>query len=326
MSSTVSRFLRAWSVQSGQAIQPSRGPRRFKLSTAVVCGLLTLMSTPTGASDPRGIDSYVNGCISYGASSFCPPNAPTIVSAAPRNIAGFAVTSNGTVYAGGGAAGYPPEGPPGVNHVPLNAPIVSMTGDPLSPIVPYWLLGADGGVFALAGAPFFGSMAGTNLNAPMVGITPTPTGLGYWLVAADGGVFALGDAGFFGSTAGLVLNAPIVGMVATPSGMGYWLVARDGGVFAFGDAGFYGSLADTPLNAPIVAIYRPAGGLGYWLFGRDGGVFAFGDAPFAGSFLGASGPIVGGWDVELPGPPVSSGLKEYCVATSRGGQMYCIPT
>lgn len=57
-----------------------------------------------------------------------------------------------------------------------------------------WELGSDGGVFAEAGAPFYGSMGGQHLNAPMVAIVPTPSEAGYWLVGADGGIFAFGDA------------------------------------------------------------------------------------------------------------------------------------
>lgn len=38
-----------------------------------------------------------------------------------------------------------------------------------------------------------------NVNAPIVGMAATPTGLGYWLVSGDGGVFAFGDAQFFGN-------------------------------------------------------------------------------------------------------------------------------
>ena len=34
----------------------------------------------------------------------------------------------------------------------------------------YWLVAADGGVFAFGDAPFLGSMAGHHLNAPVVGI------------------------------------------------------------------------------------------------------------------------------------------------------------
>jgi hypothetical protein len=63
----------------------------------------------------------------------------------------------------------------------------------------YWLVAADGGVFAFGDARFLGSAGGTRLAAPVVGMTVTPDGGGYWLVAADGGVFSFGDARFLGS-------------------------------------------------------------------------------------------------------------------------------
>jgi hypothetical protein len=153
-----------------------------------------------------------------------------------------------------------------------------------------WLATANGGVFAICGAPFFGSMGGTHLNAPVVGIAATPDGNGYWEIGADGGVFAFGDAGFYGSTGALRLNKPIVGMASTPDGKGYWLVASDGGVFAFGDAQFSGSLGGLTLNAPVVGIAADPVDSGYWLAAADGGVFAFGDAFYLGS---ATGQITG---------------------------------
>lgn len=105
----------------------------------------------------------------------------------------------------------------------------------------YWLVQSDGGVFTHGGIPFFGSMGGKSLDAPMVGGDATPSGLGYWLVGGDGGVFAFGDAPFLGSLGGKPLNAGIVGLRATRSGHGYYLLGADGGVFTFGDATFYGA-------------------------------------------------------------------------------------
>jgi hypothetical protein len=153
-----------------------------------------------------------------------------------------------------------------------------------------WLATANGGVFATCGASFFGSVGGTRLGAPIVGIAATPDGNGYWEVGADGGVFAFGDAGFYGSMGGKPLNKPIVGMAATPDGNGYWLVASDGGVFAFGDARYSGSMGGRSLNAPMVGIAANLDGTGYWTVASDGGIFAFGDAPYLGS---AAGQIVG---------------------------------
>lgn len=124
----------------------------------------------------------------------------------------------------------------------------------------YYMLGADGGVFAfpLGVTAFHGSLPmvlGTaSPNCPIVGIVPTPTGQGYWLVGCDGGVFAFGDAHFVGSLPGLgvtQLNSPVIGMVAFGAS-GYLMVAGDGGVFVFG-APFFGSLGSVDAGR-IVAI------------------------------------------------------------------------
>lgn len=130
-----------------------------------------------------------------------------------------------------------------------------------------------------------GSLAGQHLNAPVIGVTALPGGIGYWLLAADGGVFTYGQAQFYGSTGNLRLNAPVVGMASTPSGHGYWLVAADGGIFSFGDAKFYGSAGNLHLNQPIIGMAADGATGGYWLVAADGGVFAY-NAPFLGSMGG----------------------------------------
>ncbi len=61
----------------------------------------------------------------------------------------------------------------------------------------YWEVATDGGVFSFGGAGFYGSMGGTPLNKPVVGVASTPGGQGYWEAASDGGIFSFGDAGFF---------------------------------------------------------------------------------------------------------------------------------
>ncbi|GAC1590798.1 MAG: hypothetical protein NVS3B21_08700 [Acidimicrobiales bacterium] len=146
-----------------------------------------------------------------------------------------------------------------------------------------WLVAPDGGIFSYGAAPFFGSMGGKPLNAPIVAMAATADAKGYWLVANDGGIFAFGNAAFYGSMGGRHLNSPIVGMAATPDGKGYWLVASDGGIFAFGSASFFGSTGALTLNQPIVAMTATPTGQGYWLVATDGGVFTFGSAVFAGS-------------------------------------------
>jgi hypothetical protein len=67
-------------------------------------------------------------------------------------------------------------------------------------------------VFSFGDANFYGSMGGKPLNAPIVGVAPTPDGHGYWLVASDGGVFSFGDANFYGSMGGKPLNVSVVGI------------------------------------------------------------------------------------------------------------------
>ena len=182
---------------------------------------------------------------------------------------------------------------PGTTLSGLAAPVVGAAATPDG--LGYWVVAADGGIFAYGDASFEGSTGGIHLNAPVVGMAATPDGRGYWLAASDGGVFAFGDAVFEGSMGGHPLNQPVVGIAATPTGRGYWLVASDGGVFAFGDAPFEGSMGGTPLNQPVVGMAASPDGLGYWLVASDGGVFAFGEAPFAGSMGGTplNQPVVG---------------------------------
>ena len=84
----------------------------------------------------------------------------------------------------------------------------------------HWRVAADGGVFAINGAHFYGSVGGMALTEPVVGMAAAQTVEGYWLVASDGGIFTFGEAKFHGSTGAMQLNQPIVGMAATPSGNG----------------------------------------------------------------------------------------------------------
>ena len=176
--------------------------------------------------------------------------------------------------------------------VALNKPIVGMAVDRATG--GYWLVGADGGVFAF-NAPWLGSTGDLRLNAPVVGMSATLDGSGYWLVAADGGVFAY-DAPFQGSAGGIRLNKPVVGLGLDRATGGYWLVASDGGVFAY-DAPFQGSSGNLVLNKPVVGIAPVSDGSGYRLIASDGGVFSYG-APFYGSAgsLTLNKPVVAGFD------------------------------
>ena len=79
----------------------------------------------------------------------------------------------------------------------------------------YWLASANGNVADFGNAAPYGSMVGTNLNAPVVGMAANSSATGYWLQGADGGIFTFGQAEFYGSMGGRHLNAPMVGIAAT---------------------------------------------------------------------------------------------------------------
>jgi photosystem II stability/assembly factor-like uncharacterized protein len=187
----------------------------------------------------------------------------------------------------------------------------------------YWMLGADGTVYAFGNAARLGSALGPAVamvarrdgsgywvtdaagdvshfgtaanhgGRPTLGagervstISATPSGGGFWLFTNRGRAFAYGDAHLYGDMSATVLNGPVVASVATPTGHGYYMVASDGGVFSFGDAHFRGSTGAMRLNRPIVGISPTPDNHGYWLVASDGGVFAF-TAPFRGS-MGAT--------------------------------------
>ncbi len=183
----------------------------------------------------------------------------------------------------------------------------------------YRFVASDGGIFSYGpGAPFLGSMGGTPLNKPVVGMAVKPGGDGYYLVASDGGIFSFGSAQFYGSTGSMQLNKPIVGMAMTPDGAGYWLVASDGGIFSYGDAQFYGSTGSIHLNKPIVGMASTPDGRGYYLVASDGGIFTYGDATFQGSAgsLTLNKPVVG------MAVPLAGG---YYLVASDGG-IFTYPT
>ncbi|MGH2705999.1 MAG: N-acetylmuramoyl-L-alanine amidase [Actinomycetota bacterium] len=244
---------------------------------------------------PLALDTYSVRATAFDAPGRASPTAPVsgryVVTEGEVPSGYWVMGSDGGIFSYGSA---PFLGSTG--GMRLNSPAVAMDvstprgvgGEPGGVPGPdgYWMVAADGGVFAFGSAGFSGSMGGTRLNEPIVDMGTSTGGEGYWMVASDGGLFAFGDAAFHGSTGGLPLNRPIVGMAPTPTGAGYWLVASDGGVFAFGDAAFHGSTGGIRLNRPIAGMAPTPSGQGYWLVGEDGGVFAFGDASFLGSAAG----------------------------------------
>ena len=72
----------------------------------------------------------------------------------------------------------------------------------------YWLVAADGGLFAFGDAGFFGSMGSVRLNRPVSAVVPGDAG--YLMVGEDGGAFSFGDVAFFGSLADHPPATPVV--------------------------------------------------------------------------------------------------------------------
>jgi hypothetical protein len=259
------------------------------LSIAFVTVQIPAASATTALQPGYVLFARDGGVFTFGSSPFIgalPPRSPAapIVSGVPEAGGDLLVDAAGHTYPLGTAPG------PDLGTLHLAAPIVGAIPAPAGGL---WMVGADGGVFALAGAPFYGSLGGSAGADPIVGMAPTPDGRGYWLVSRTGQVFAFGDAAALGGLGALRLQAPIVGITSWPGlAPGYELVGADGGVFAFGSAPYLGSLAGRRLNAPIVAL-EPLG-TGYLLIGADGGVFSFGGAPFLGSLGGLllRGPVV----------------------------------
>ena len=146
----------------------------------------------------------------------------------------------------------------------------------------YWLVAADGGIFAFGDAGFYGSTGSIHLNQPIVGMASTADGRGYWLVAADGGVFAFGDAGFYGSTGNIHLPSRSSGMAATQR-TGLLAGGRRRRDLRLRRRRVLRLARLDPQSRPIVAMATTADGGGYWFTNNNGAVTAFGDATYWGS-------------------------------------------
>ncbi|MEO1064367.1 MAG: trypsin-like serine protease [Actinomycetota bacterium] len=217
-------------------------------------------STPNGEGlwvlTDDGIVHTSQGATHHGdteLSSLTTGESPATISVLPDGSGYWVFTNKGRALAFGAAPELEDLVDLGISEI-LNGPVLASVATPTG--AGAYMIGSDGGVFALGDAVFHGSMGGRPLNEPVMGIAPDPDGTGYWLVASDGGIFAF-EAEFRGSmpgvlSPGVALNAPVVG--AVPFGAGYLMVASDGGVFNFSDQEFLGSLGDSPPTQPVTAI------------------------------------------------------------------------
>ena len=181
------------------------------------------------------------------------------------------------------AAQPPAQQPPGTQP-PAGPPPRTGTGAP-GRGSGYWMLGADGNLYAFGDAKVHGPPPAVVAGAEAADVEPTPSGAGYWIVDDAGRVYASGDAPHLGDAdrAGLAADESVTSLSATPSGGGYWLFTTRGRVLPFGDAGQFGDMSDVRLNGPVLDSVPTPSGHGYYMVGSDGGIFTFGDAVFHGS-------------------------------------------
>ncbi len=81
----------------------------------------------------------------------------------------------------------------------------------------YWLVGADGRVFALDGARSYGSPDTRRLRTRVVALVPIRDGRGYRLIGADGQILAFGDARVPGAPSRVPTPTPLVGGAVAPT-------------------------------------------------------------------------------------------------------------
>ena len=264
------------------------------------------LSISVGAQHGYWLVGSDGGVFSFGSTQFYGSTASLhlqrpVVGMSPTSDRGgyWMVASDGGVFAFGDA-GFVGSIPglglhPASSGLPnsLNAPIVGMV--PSHDGGGYFMVAADGGVFAFGDAHFAGSCPGIGGCAgSAVAVMPDASGNGYWLVTNTGHVYTFGDAGFFGAPG--PQSSPISSAVATPDGRGYWILDQIGQVFAYGDATSLGSVpfGSTGGFNPASAIFATSDGGGYWVSDAFGKVFTFGDAPNDGDMSGThlNGSIV----------------------------------
>jgi hypothetical protein len=130
----------------------------------------------------------------------------------------------------------------------LAAPIVGMVPSPDDG--GYFMVGADGGVFAFGDAKFAGSCPGIGgCLGSAVALMPDATGNGYWLVTSAGDVYTFADARSYGAPG--ARSVPVTAAVRTPDGDGYWILFANGQVDGHGAAAsVVGSLPSGAAGGP----------------------------------------------------------------------------
>jgi hypothetical protein len=250
-------------------------------------------STPTDGYWLVGSDG---GIFNYGSAPF---EGSTGSLSLQRPVVGITRTSSNSGYwlvaSDGGVFAFnaPFVGSlPGLGLHPAGSGLPRSLNQPIVGVVPssngqgYYMVAADGGVFAF-NSTFAGSCPGIGgCSGATVAVAPDASGNGYWLATATGHIYSFGNAPYFGAPG--QQRSAITSMVRTPDGGGYYILDANGQVFAYGDATFLGGLptgAAGGLN-PATAIFDTADGGGYGVSTALGKVYPFGDAPADGDMSG----------------------------------------
>jgi hypothetical protein len=262
----------------------------------------TPTTTPTPTPTPTGQHGYWlvgsdGGIFSFGSAPFYGSTGAMnlqrpVVGITPTADDGgyWLVASDGGIFAFGDAEYH--GSIPGIGLAPaglsspkrLNAPIVGMV--PSADGGGYFMVAADGGVFAFGDAKFAGSCPGIGgCSGAAVSVMPDASGNGYWLVTASGHVYAFGDAVNYGAPG--PQSVPVTSAVRTSDGGGYWILFSNGTVDAFGDAAnLAGPVGDLGGLNPATTIFATSDGNGYWVASANGSVYNYGDAPNDGGMAG----------------------------------------
>ena len=246
-----------------------------------------------------GIFSF-GSAVFYGSTGSLHLNRPVVGISPTADRGGYWLdASDGGVFSFGDTQfygsipglGIAPAGTTGGRH--LSAPIVGMV--PSVDDHGYFMVGADGGVFAFGDAQFAGSCPGIGgCVGSAVAVMPDATGHGYWLITDTGAVYSFGDATYYGAPGNT--GYPVVSAVRTPDGKGYWILNSAGVVHGYGDAANLGN--ESGIFYQTSAIFTDAAGDGYGIVTQNGKVEAFGGVPndggmdtsqLNGSIIAASG-------------------------------------
>ena len=275
---------------------------------AAFSGPHTASATPNPALYGYWLAGSDGGVFSFGSARFYGSAAnlhlqAPIVGITPTADRGgyWLVASDGGVFSFGDAAFY--GSIPGLGISPDDSPVLPRLNAPIVGMVPttdgkgYFLVAADGGVFAFGDATFEGSCPGIGgCSSGVSAVMTDGSGGGYWVVTYTGNVYAFGDATNYGDPAVYLPYATQVpSAVRTPSGNSYWILFSDGEVYTYGDAAYLGSpFGQVQFSNPASAIFATSDGGGYWVVTANGTVYAFGDAPNDGDISAAhlNGPIV----------------------------------